>query len=77
MHIFLSIALISGALFILILGLASVLRDLLERGPHAAPLTEKDRMAWPRRYQGAAAPRCQGYAANGSTGWTVNRQNRT
>jgi len=53
MHILSSIVLIFGAIIILVLGLVSVLRDLLERSPHQAPVIE-DGLAWPPRYEGTA-----------------------
>jgi hypothetical protein len=55
MHILSSIVLVLGAIIVLVLGLLSVLRDLIERGPYEAPLVEKDALAWPPRYQGAAS----------------------
>lgn len=49
-----SILLAFGAVIVLLVSLISVLRDLLARGPHEAPLIEEDGLAWPRRYQGVA-----------------------
>jgi len=54
MHILSSIVLIFGAIIILVLGLVSVLRDLLERSPHQVPVIEEEGFAWPPRYQGIA-----------------------
>jgi hypothetical protein len=54
MRILSSTLLTLGAVIVLILSLVSVLRDLLARGPHRAPLLEDDGLAWPRRYQGVA-----------------------
>jgi hypothetical protein len=54
MHILGSIVLILGATIILVLGLISVLRDLIERSPHQGPVIEEDGLAWPPRYQGTA-----------------------
>ena len=55
MHILWSLALIFGALAILVLGLVGVVHDLLQRGPYEAPLIRDDGLAWPARYQGVAA----------------------
>ena len=55
MHIFLSIALILGAVIILVTGFIRVLHDLLERGPYEAPLLN-DELAWPRPSQEKAPP---------------------
>jgi hypothetical protein len=65
MQILTSILLALGAFVSLALGLASVLRDLLDRSPHDAPLVHDD--AWPRRYQGAPAQASpdQGYEWGG------------
>jgi hypothetical protein len=54
MHILWSLALIFGALTILVLGLVGVVHDLLQRGPYEAPVIRNDGLAWPARYQGAA-----------------------
>jgi hypothetical protein len=54
MHIIWSLALIFGALIILVLGLVRVVYDLLQRGPYEPPLIRDDGLAWPARYQGAA-----------------------
>jgi hypothetical protein len=54
MHILWSLALIVGALTILVLGLVGVVQDLLQRGPYEAPLIRNDGLSWPARYQGAA-----------------------
>lgn len=54
MHILWSLALIFGALTILVLGLIGVVHDLLQRGPYEAPLIRNDGLTWPTRYQGAA-----------------------
>ncbi len=54
MHILWSVALIVGAMTILVLGLVGVVQDLLQRGPYEAPLIRNDGLAWPARYQGAA-----------------------
>jgi hypothetical protein len=51
MHIFLSIALVLGAVIILVTGFIRVLYDLLERGPYEAPLLNDDELAWPRPSQ--------------------------
>jgi hypothetical protein len=51
MHILSSIVLILGAIIILVLGLISVLRDLIERSPHEAPIIDEQGLAWPHRYQ--------------------------
>jgi hypothetical protein len=50
------VALIIGALFLIGLGLVSLVHDLLGRGPHEAPLIEDDGLNWPPRYRGSAAP---------------------
>jgi hypothetical protein len=55
MHIFMSIAMILAGILILVVGLIQVLRDLLARSPHEAPLIEDDGLAWPPRYQGSTA----------------------
>jgi hypothetical protein len=54
MHIFSSIVLTLGAIIVLILGLISVLRDLIERGPYQAPTIDDEELAWPHRIQGTA-----------------------
>jgi len=54
MHILWSVALIVGALTILIMGLVGVVHDLLQRGPYEPPLIRNDGLAWPARYQGAS-----------------------
>jgi hypothetical protein len=51
MRILTTIALILGAISLLLVGLVRVLRDLLERGPFEAPSID-DGVAWPRQ------PRC-------------------
>jgi hypothetical protein len=56
MHIFLSIALILGAVIILVAGFIRVLHDLLERGPYEAPLLNDDELAWPRPSQEKVPP---------------------
>jgi|HubBroStandDraft_1064217.scaffolds.fasta_scaffold2127159_1 hypothetical protein len=53
MHVFWSLALIVGALAILVLGLVRVVHDLLLRGPYEAPLIRNDGLAWPARYRGS------------------------
>jgi hypothetical protein len=42
MHVVVSIVLVFGAALVLVLGLVGVLRDLLTRGPHDAPLIGDD-----------------------------------
>jgi hypothetical protein len=42
MRIFVSIVLVLGAALVLVLGLVSVLRDLITRGPYNAPLIKDD-----------------------------------
>jgi len=54
MHILWSLALIVAALTILVMGLAGVVDDLLQRGPYEPPLIRDDGLAWPARYQGAS-----------------------
>lgn len=54
MHILWLLALIVGALTVLIMGLVGVVHDLLLRGPYEPPLIRNDDLAWPARYQGAA-----------------------
>jgi len=56
MHVLATVLMGVGAILVLVLGLSSVLRDLLERGPHEPPLLEDDGLAWPRRYQGLSEP---------------------
>ena len=45
MHIILSILLTVGAFIFFVCGLASVLEDLLERSPYAAPLSQEEQRA--------------------------------
>lgn len=52
MHVLAAVFMGLGAIVLLVLGLSSVLRDLLERSPHEPPLLEDDGLSWPRRYQG-------------------------
>jgi hypothetical protein len=83
MHILSSIILILGALIVLILGLVSVLHDLLERGPYEVPLIDQnshqDGMGWSPLFQEAAlSPRraktelyISGKSGGGSSTWTT------
>jgi hypothetical protein len=59
MHILWSLALILGALAILVMGLVGVVHDLLQRGPYEPPLIRNDGLAWPARYQGSSAANLQ------------------
>ena len=54
MHMLSSIVLILGAILVLVLGLISVLRDLIERGPYQAPTIDVEELAWPHRIQETA-----------------------
>jgi hypothetical protein len=56
MHIFSSLILILGALIVLVLGLASVLHDMFERGPLDSPLLQDNDLNWPQRYPIRAVP---------------------
>jgi hypothetical protein len=83
MHILSAMVLILGALIVLVLGLVSVLRDLLERGPYEAPLIQEDGMGWPRRLQGVVLANqpiatnryIGGKARTGSTPWSAEQEN--
>lgn len=55
MNIACMLLVISGALVLVGLGLASLVHDLLGRGPHDAPLIEDDGLNWPPRYQGSVS----------------------
>jgi hypothetical protein len=63
-----------GAILFLVLGLSSVVRDLLDRGPHEPPLLEDDGLAWPRRYQGIAASSPAGFPPAGR--WAAPQEGR-
>jgi hypothetical protein len=54
MQIFTAIALILGAIGLLLAALLRVLHDLLERGPFDAPSID-DGLAWPPRTQSSGA----------------------
>jgi hypothetical protein len=56
MHILPAIAFIIGDVIVLAVALVGVLRDLLNRGPFAAPLLEDDGPSWPPRYQASTFP---------------------
>jgi hypothetical protein len=51
MHIIASILLILGAVAILAAGLISVMKDLLERGPHDVPWLTQQESASARRFE--------------------------
>ncbi len=53
MHILFAIVMLLAAGALLVVGLLSVLRDLLDR--HPSPLLEDDGLAWSSRYRGVAA----------------------
>jgi hypothetical protein len=82
MQIFSAVILILGALIVLVLGLVSVLYDLLERGPYEVPVSNHEDFGWPNRLQGAALSsqtvaanlhrERQGYA--GSSGWPTQSE---
>jgi hypothetical protein len=67
MHILWNLILTLGALVILVLGLASVVQDLLQRGPYEPPLIRTDGLTWPARYQGAASTERQPEEVRGTT----------
>jgi hypothetical protein len=74
MHILWSLALIFGALTILVLGLVGVVHDLLQRGPYEAPLVRNDGLAWPARYQGAAPQPAEMHSENRFAGTSWSEQ---
>jgi hypothetical protein len=89
MHIFLAIVLILGAITALLSGFMSVLYDLLERGPHDAPLipdvplTQRDDVGWPPRFPGGGRSRepaasdlqMAGKSSRGPTAWPAEGEN--
>jgi hypothetical protein len=54
MHVLFAIVLFFGALVVIVLGLASVMRDLAERDLYAAPAIDKDAITWQHRGDPAA-----------------------
>jgi hypothetical protein len=83
MHILSAMVLILGALIVLVLGLVSVLRDLLERSPYEAPLIQEDGISLPRRLQGGVLAKqpvatnryIGGKGRTGSTPWSAEQEN--
>jgi hypothetical protein len=59
MHTLWVLALIFGALALLVFGLVGVVHDLLERGPYEPPLIRNDGLAWPARYRGSSGSSLQ------------------
>ena len=62
------VAVVVGALFLIGLGLVSLVQDLMGRGPHEAPLIEDDGLNWPPRYEGSAAPPASTGKVSGAIG---------
>jgi hypothetical protein len=54
MHVIYAVILIFGALAVLVLGLASAVRDLMHRDVYAPPAIDKDPVIWQHRSDTAA-----------------------
>ena len=75
MHIFSTLLLAFGAVIVLVVALAAVLRDLLARGPHEAPQIEDDGMAWPRRTRATAGSSGEHERYVAASAWHGEREN--